>query len=332
MVCYGFRYYDPETGRWPNRDPIGEQGGLAIYVFTTNGGVNYYDRFGLVKGAAFKKLMSVLRKTGDDEMIELLTKTGTKEGIAKTLFQKHHIFTKHSFSKMGDFLNAIGFHQEAAENLIVLPASKATKDLLSSAGIRRSMHNGFPAGHRAYSERIFAEISNTAQLLDDKVISPEFAKETLVKFRDEIREGLLDGTIDLSSKANEGFATIQACGLITISGIAVVVVEGTDAHKYMGEMNRWYEDLEIFTTNYEEYSEGGQIVKDKYSYSRIIGDNKLSSVGDFLFNPIHDSVDLGLLGVAVTQAPDKPIMPQSVREAIEGKKEFKMPDISFSAP
>ena len=26
FLYYGFRYYDPETGRWPNRDPIGELG------------------------------------------------------------------------------------------------------------------------------------------------------------------------------------------------------------------------------------------------------------------------------------------------------------------
>jgi hypothetical protein len=25
---YGYRYYDPETGRWPSRDPIGEPGGI----------------------------------------------------------------------------------------------------------------------------------------------------------------------------------------------------------------------------------------------------------------------------------------------------------------
>ncbi|MEM7790417.1 MAG: RHS repeat-associated core domain-containing protein [Verrucomicrobiota bacterium] len=35
---YGFRYYDPVTGRWPNRDPIGEQGHEALkrdqYLFS----------------------------------------------------------------------------------------------------------------------------------------------------------------------------------------------------------------------------------------------------------------------------------------------------------
>jgi len=33
---YGYRFYSPETGRWPSRDPIGEQGGLHLYGFVGN--------------------------------------------------------------------------------------------------------------------------------------------------------------------------------------------------------------------------------------------------------------------------------------------------------
>jgi len=46
-LYYGFRYYDPETGRWPNRDPIEEQGGLNLYGFVGNDGVNSWDINGL---------------------------------------------------------------------------------------------------------------------------------------------------------------------------------------------------------------------------------------------------------------------------------------------
>jgi RHS repeat-associated protein len=45
---YGYRYYDPTTGRWPSRDPMGENGGLNIYGFIKNDGVNYLDYLGLV--------------------------------------------------------------------------------------------------------------------------------------------------------------------------------------------------------------------------------------------------------------------------------------------
>lgn len=36
-------------GRWPSRDPIGEQGGLNLYVFVDNDTLNFYDVHGVVK-------------------------------------------------------------------------------------------------------------------------------------------------------------------------------------------------------------------------------------------------------------------------------------------
>ena len=47
MLFYGFRYYDPVTGRWLNRDPIEEFGGLNLYAFVLNNGVNWVDVLGL---------------------------------------------------------------------------------------------------------------------------------------------------------------------------------------------------------------------------------------------------------------------------------------------
>jgi RHS repeat-associated protein len=44
---YGYRYYDPKTGRWPSRDPIEEQGGLNLYGFIGNDGINTIDILGL---------------------------------------------------------------------------------------------------------------------------------------------------------------------------------------------------------------------------------------------------------------------------------------------
>ena len=47
MYNYGFRYLDPVTGRWPSRDPIEEEGGLNLYGFVGNDGVNDLDWLGL---------------------------------------------------------------------------------------------------------------------------------------------------------------------------------------------------------------------------------------------------------------------------------------------
>ena len=45
---YGYRWYDPVTGRWPSRDPIEERSGVNLYGFVENDGVNLWDRLGLV--------------------------------------------------------------------------------------------------------------------------------------------------------------------------------------------------------------------------------------------------------------------------------------------
>jgi RHS repeat-associated protein len=44
---YGYRFYDPSNGRWPNRDPIGENGGLNLYGMVGNNIPIEYDKLGL---------------------------------------------------------------------------------------------------------------------------------------------------------------------------------------------------------------------------------------------------------------------------------------------
>ena len=46
LYYYGYRYYDPLTGTWPSRDPIGEEGGKDLYGFVRNDSVNLFDRLG----------------------------------------------------------------------------------------------------------------------------------------------------------------------------------------------------------------------------------------------------------------------------------------------
>ena len=47
LVYYGLRYYSPSLGRFLNKDPIEEQGGLNLYGFCGNNGVNQYDVNGM---------------------------------------------------------------------------------------------------------------------------------------------------------------------------------------------------------------------------------------------------------------------------------------------
>jgi RHS repeat-associated protein len=47
LVFTLYRAYDPVTGRWLSRDPIGEDGGINLYGYVANNPINLWDPFGL---------------------------------------------------------------------------------------------------------------------------------------------------------------------------------------------------------------------------------------------------------------------------------------------
>ena len=47
LIYYNYRYYNPNLGRWINRDPIEEQGGWNLYVMVGNNVSNTWDKWGL---------------------------------------------------------------------------------------------------------------------------------------------------------------------------------------------------------------------------------------------------------------------------------------------
>lgn len=52
VACYGYRWYGPLDGRWPSRDPMGENlrtSEFNLYAFVRNDGVNWYDDLGMVR-------------------------------------------------------------------------------------------------------------------------------------------------------------------------------------------------------------------------------------------------------------------------------------------
>jgi RHS repeat-associated protein len=53
LLYYGYRYYNPSTGRWLGRDPIEENGGENLYGFVLNNAVDYLDILGLKCNAKF---------------------------------------------------------------------------------------------------------------------------------------------------------------------------------------------------------------------------------------------------------------------------------------
>lgn len=47
LLYYGYRYYQPSTGRWLSRDPLEEEGGLSLCGFLSNNPITKIDGSGL---------------------------------------------------------------------------------------------------------------------------------------------------------------------------------------------------------------------------------------------------------------------------------------------
>ena len=46
LIYYNYRHYNPTDGRWINRDPIAEQGGINLYGFIRNTPLAFMDWLG----------------------------------------------------------------------------------------------------------------------------------------------------------------------------------------------------------------------------------------------------------------------------------------------
>jgi RHS repeat-associated protein len=69
LYYYGYRYYDPMTGRWPSRDPIEEVGGMNLYGFVFNNGVRNIDLFGLEEKRNCQKISLKLKRKIDANLL-----------------------------------------------------------------------------------------------------------------------------------------------------------------------------------------------------------------------------------------------------------------------
>jgi RHS repeat-associated protein len=69
---YGYRYYHPQTGRWINRDPIEESGGLNLYGFVGNSPIIRIDILGLRKANCCQDIIDQIKRM--DIYKELSTK------------------------------------------------------------------------------------------------------------------------------------------------------------------------------------------------------------------------------------------------------------------
>jgi RHS repeat-associated protein len=60
FLYYGYRYYKPELGRWINRDPIEEEGGLNLYGFVYNRPTVSIDILGMFISNPFQDIIDAV--------------------------------------------------------------------------------------------------------------------------------------------------------------------------------------------------------------------------------------------------------------------------------
>jgi len=87
LVYYGHRYFSPTLGRFINRDPSEESGGLNLYGFCGNNGINRWDRLGLDPWDAEEQLYAALHANDPIAIIDTGTSDLTPEQLASIAYQ-----------------------------------------------------------------------------------------------------------------------------------------------------------------------------------------------------------------------------------------------------
>ena len=99
MLDYGLRIYNPVTGGWPSKDPIGEVGGLNLYGFVGNDGVDRFDRLGLMDDASLERRADRMGRS----VAEKAGMPYSKFNIIPLLLKAQGVVTKSRFGEISKY-------------------------------------------------------------------------------------------------------------------------------------------------------------------------------------------------------------------------------------
>jgi RHS repeat-associated protein len=261
-LYYGYRYYDAVNGRFIGRDPIEEAGGMNLYGFCGNDGVNDVDVLGMGKvklaKTAYLKLRERLRK------------------IAPGKFEVHHIIVQDVWKvpKYQKLLKGLGFEKHAASNVVALPTKAGKGELIAchSKHMNRAIHQGRTAAE-PYVNQVMGELDRIDDLLSRGEIKECDAMWLVKDLQNSMRQKLIRGEIELNKAQVEALGD----GAVSLGGLVTFGANATLSKEPQGRLSAESILLKFKVTHYTE-NESGCV--------RLIG-----QILDFV-NPLSDYVDV----------------------------------------
>ncbi|MPM80422.1 hypothetical protein SDC9_127469 [bioreactor metagenome] len=104
LIYYNYRYYSPVLGRWINRDPIEEEGGMNLYGMCENDNAGKLDKLGLWTGGVHG---TITTQSFNAVIVESMYK---KEDASKVAKVRSMIIDANKATDSGTFANSMQYH------------------------------------------------------------------------------------------------------------------------------------------------------------------------------------------------------------------------------
>ncbi|MCP4351081.1 MAG: RHS repeat-associated core domain-containing protein, partial [Desulfobacterales bacterium] len=112
LYYYGFRYYSAELGRWLNKDPLNEYGGINLYKFTDNNSINLYDIIGLWTR---------------DGVLKILCKDSEGKKLVRNVLSKSDVYSFKSYIIKRQFYEDAEYTKKIGEPIELSPDGYRTQ-------------------------------------------------------------------------------------------------------------------------------------------------------------------------------------------------------------
>ena len=268
LIYYGYRYYDPRQGRFINRDPIGEEGGLNLYGFLSNSPGNGVDFLGLndcgprpITPTASSKFRN---EDYEKRMERYVNELKEWRDCNRTVDLKPHVVD-------GD---SAGVRQKVAENEHTYPTgvTAVTNNgrKTSSNDSRRSSSGGGddPTKKEEWSEEQCENWLNYIVELTDYIGRLESDRLKWQEFFNisEDNSDLVDGIIKFIGVGHQASSTINNLNLAT-SGKLYGLKASKQLAKYFSGVNAVYVLADISKAAYDEGLAAGAMIGADHAFN-----------------------------------------------------------------